>query len=198
LPAWDIRRNHRHRGPSVVNDERLWAPWRLAYITGKADEQPAAPEPIAWRDGADHDCFLCRAAATYDDAQADRKLLVANRGPHALVVLNRYPYNNGHLLVAPPRHVAELGALSRDEQLACTDALVRMTAVLGERLQAEGFNVGLNLGRVAGAGVPGHLHWHLVPRWPGDHSFMPVVADTHVIPQSLDALWELLADAVRG
>jgi ATP adenylyltransferase len=181
-----------------VKDERLWAPWRLAYITGEAEQQQALPEPVAWRDDADHDCFLCRAAAKYDDDQVDRQLLVAARGPHALVVLNRYPYNNGHLLIAPLRHVAELGGLSRDEHLACTDALVRMTGVLGDRLRAEGFNIGLNLGRVAGAGVPGHLHWHLVPRWPGDNSFMPVVADTRIIPQSLEALWDLLVDTPRG
>jgi ATP adenylyltransferase len=177
-----------------VNDERLWAPWRLAYITGGA-EPPKPPEPSAWRDGADRDCFLCRAAANFDDATADRALLVVGRDPHALVVLNRYPYNNGHLLVAPRRHTAALGDLSRDEHLACTDALVWMSAALGDRLRAEGFNIGLNLGRVAGAGVPGHLHWHLVPRWTGDNSFMPVVSDTRVIPQSLDALWELLVEA---
>lgn len=178
-----------------MNDQRLWAPWRLAYITAGAEPHDAPPEPVGWRDGADRDCFLCRAAAKFDDAQADRQLLVVDRGPHALVILNRYPYNNGHLLVAPLRHVAQLGELTRDEHLACSDALVRMTGALGDCLQAEGFNIGLNLGRVAGAGVPGHLHWHLVPRWPGDNSFMPVLAGTRVIPQSLDALWELLVEA---
>ena len=178
----------------TVKDERLWAPWRLAYIAGGDDQRPATPEPAAWHDGADRDCFLCRAAARYDDDQADRQLLVAARGPHALVVLNRYPYNNGHLLVAPLRHVGEFAELSRDEHLACVEALTSMTGVLRERLRAEGFNIGLNLGRVAGAGVPGHLHWHFVPRWSGDNSFMPVVADTRIIPQSLEALWELLVE----
>jgi len=176
-----------------VNDQRLWAPWRLSYITGAESPEPP-PEPVRWRDGADRDCFLCRAAAEYGDAKVDRQLLVVERTSHALIVLNRYPYNNGHLLIAPLRHVAELSGLSRDEHLACSDALVRMTGALGEHLRAEGFNIGLNLGRVAGAGVPGHLHWHLVPRWPGDNSFMPVVADTRIIPQSLEALWELLVE----
>jgi ATP adenylyltransferase len=177
-----------------VNDERLWAPWRLEYVTG--DESAAhaePPKPVAWQLGADHNCFLCRDAATYENpAEANRKLLVAARGSHALVVLNRYPYNNGHLMVAPLRHVGEFAAMTRDEHFECMEWLTRLTSVLGERLHAEGFNIGLNLGRVAGAGCPGHLHWHIVPRWPGDSNFMSVTAGTRVIPQSLDALWELL------
>lgn len=178
-----------------MNEDRLWAPWRLEYVRGEAADEPdSVPEPTAWHDGADRACFLCRCAATYSDAAADRKLWVASRGSSALVVLNRYPYNNGHLLIAPRRHVAELGALLPDEHLECIDLVVRMTDALRRRLGAEGFNVGLNLGRVAGAGVPGHLHWHVVPRWSGDNSFMSVLADTRVIPQSLDALWEMLAE----
>lgn len=179
-----------------MKEERLWAPWRLAYITGEAEPQQAPPEPTAWHKGADPDCFLCRAAATYDDDQAARRLWLAARGRRTAVVLNRYPYNNGHLLVAPLRHVGELGELSRDEHVECMEWLVRLTDVLGDRLKAQGFNIGLNLGQPAGAGLPGHLHWHVVPRWAGDNSFMPVLADTRVIPQSLDALWEILAEAL--
>src|SRR4029079_9400757 len=106
--------------------------------------------------------------------------------------LNRYPYNNGHALVAPLRHVGDLSDLSPDEHLACMHQLGQLAPTYRRALNAEGFNIGLNLGRVAGAGVPGHLHWHLVPRWDGDNNFMPVLAGTRVIPQSLEALWELL------
>jgi ATP adenylyltransferase len=181
-----------------VSFDRLWAPWRLAYVTG--DEPAAAPpEPTAWHSGADETCFLCRAAATYNDSSvADRALLVAHRRSNAIVVLNRYPYNNGHLLVSPARHVGDLAGMTSEEHLGCMGELARLTAVYRERIHAEGFNVGLNLGRVAGAGLPGHLHWHLVPRWSGDNNFMPVLAGTRVIPQSLEALWEELVEALRS
>ena len=178
--------------------DRLWAPWRLDYVTGGESDAGPQPEPVEWCAEADPNCFLCRAAAKYDDESAvGRSLLVADRGPQTLVVLNRYPYNNGHLLVAPRRHVGELGALSRDEHVECMEQLGRLTGVYQELLHAEGFNVGLNLGRVAGAGLPGHLHWHLVPRWNGDNNFMGVLAGTRVIPQSLDALWEMLVEALK-
>jgi ATP adenylyltransferase len=143
--------------------------------------------------GADHACFLCQAAAIYEPlSNANRRLLVAERGSHSLVVLNRYPYNNGHLLVAPCRHTGELCDVTRDEHLDCMQQLAQFMNTYRERLGAQGFNVGLNLGRAAGAGLPGHLHWHLVPRWAGDNNFMPVLAGIRVIPQSLDALWEML------
>lgn len=181
---------------AVVKHERLWAPWRLEYVTG-SESQPKPPEPLEWLPNADHDCFLCRAAANYDaESLADQTLMVVSRGTHALVVLNRYPYNNGHLLVAPRRHVADLAQMTDDEHLECIKRLANLTCVYRERLNAEGFNIGLNLGRVAGAGLPGHLHWHLVPRWAGDNNFMPVLAGTRVIPQSLDTLWEMLRGAL--
>jgi ATP adenylyltransferase len=122
--------------------------------------------------------------------------LVAQRRAAALVVLNRYPYNNGHLLIAPRRHVGELSQMTPDEHLECMEALASLSQVYREKLNAEGFNIGLNIGRVAGAGLPGHLHWHLVPRWAGDNNFMPVMAGVRVIPQSLEALWEMLVDAL--
>jgi len=183
-----------------VSDERLWAPWRLEYLTGAeaTDRVEPPPEPVAWQPGADPLCFLCRAAAKYDQAaDVDRQLHVAARGRHTLVVLNRYPYNNGHLMVAPLRHVATLAEMTPDEHLESMEWLTRLTRVLGELLHAEGFNIGLNLSRVAGAGCPGHLHWHVVPRWSGDSNFMSVLAGTRVIPQSLDALWELLTAALQ-
>jgi ATP adenylyltransferase len=170
-----------------LNNEQLWAPWRLGYIKG--NEPPAAPaDSLAWLPGAERDCFLCRDAVE----NSDRHNLVVQRGPRTMTVLNRYPYNNGHLLVAPLRHVGRLPDLSADEHLECMQSVTRLVTVLEQTIQAEGFNVGLNLGRVAGAGVPGHLHWHIVPRWNGDTSFMPTLAGVKVIPQSLDALWELL------
>jgi ATP adenylyltransferase len=179
-----------------VNFERLWAPWRLEYVTGSESQKEPPPDPLEWKPGADRACFLCRAAATYDAASlADRRMMVVRRGACAFVILNRYPYNNGHLLVAPLRHVGELTEMNDEEHLECTRQLARLTTVYRERLNAEGFNIGLNLGRVAGAGLPGHLHWHIVPRWAGDNNFMPVLAGTRVIPQSLDALWEMLRDA---
>ena len=126
----------------------------------------------------------------------DRTNLVVLRNAHSLVVLNRYPYNNGHLLVAPLEHRATLDQLTAEMQLEIVQCLTRMTGLLQRLIKAEGFNIGLNLGRVAGAGVPGHLHWHLVPRWNGDTNFMPVTANAHVIPQSLDALLGLLHEAI--
>jgi ATP adenylyltransferase len=178
--------------------DRLWAPWRLEYVSGSDADAAPQPEPAEWSSGADHDCFLCRAAAAYDNApDIDRGLLVAARGPHSQIVLNRYPYNNGHVLVAPRRHVGELTDVTQDEHIECMEQLARLTRIYRELLHAEGFNVGLNLGRIAGAGLPGHLHWHLVPRWNGDTNFMGVLAGTRVIPQSLDALWELLREALK-
>jgi ATP adenylyltransferase len=179
-----------------VDVDRLWAPWRLEYVTG--GEPPVAlPEPVAWLPDADHECFLCRAAAKYETgSSADRQLMVVTRGPSTIVVLNRYPYNNGHLLISPLRHVGDLKDLTDMEKVGCIDLLAKFTAVYREHLNANGFNIGLNLGRVAGAGLPGHLHWHLVPRWAGDNNFMPVLAGVRVIPQSLDALWEMLRGAL--
>jgi len=176
-----------------VNSERLWAPWRLGYIKGTEGASLLPPEPTAWGAGADRDCFLCRVASDFaGDREADRQLLVLARDEHAVVVLNLYPYSNCHLLVSPRRHVASLADLAIDEHAAVARWITHYVGVLGERVGAHGFNVGLNLGAVAGAGAPGHLHWHVVPRWPGDHNFMPITAGVRVLPQSLEAAWELL------
>jgi ATP adenylyltransferase len=113
-------------------------------------------------------------------------------------LLNRYPYNNGHLLVAPQRHVARLDDLDDATQLELFQTIARMVGMLERVMQPQGFNIGVNLGRAAGAGLPGHLHWHIVPRWIGDTNFMPTIAGVHTIPQSLDALWELLKADVEG
>jgi len=167
--------------------EQLWAPWRLGYILGG---KPATPDlsQVAWLPGADRDCFLCRAASDPDRRATMTPVLT----DQAMVVLNRYPYNNGHLLLAPRRHVGELSELTPAEQLELHQLMVRMTGILREKMNCEGFNIGLNLGRVAGASFPGHLHWHIVPRWSGDSNFMPTLAGVRVIPQSLDTLYEML------
>jgi ATP adenylyltransferase len=176
-----------------VNFEQLWAPWRLAYISG--DHVKDKPAGASLLSGGDPACFLCQAAAGDDD----RDRLVVQHGRYSLTVLNRYPYNNGHLLVAPKRHAARLDDLSADEQLDLVQTIAQMIGLLEQTVRAEGFNVGLNLGQVAGAGLPGHLHWHIVPRWHSDTNFMPTSSGIRVIPQSLQALWEVLSEALgRG
>jgi ATP adenylyltransferase len=156
--------------------DQLWAPWRQSYVS-------AAQAP-----GSADACFLCQGASS----SADRQHLVVERSPRTIVMLNRFPYNNGHLLIAPRAHKGTLDQLDEQEILETQRTLTRMVAALSNVLKADGFNVGLNLGRVAGAGLPGHLHWHVVPRWNGDTNFMPVVSETKVISQSLDALYDLL------
>jgi ATP adenylyltransferase len=156
--------------------DTLWAPWRLGYII-EAGKQPDAPA-----------CFLCAGLAAEDD----RANLIAHRTARSVVVLNRYPYNNGHLLIAPQAHKGRPDELDDEEILDTQKTLRRMIAVLDELMHPDGYNIGLNLGRVAGAGLPGHLHWHLVPRWNGDTNFMPVLADTKVIAQALEALYDRL------
>ncbi len=162
--------------------DQLWAPWRLAYIA-------APPKP-----GQDTGCFLCRGLAAADDRQHH----IVLRTARSAVVLNRFPYNNGHLLVAPLAHKGRLDELSDGELLDLQVTLRRMIAVLDRAMKPDGYNVGLNLGKVAGAGLPGHLHWHIVPRWNGDTNFMPVLADVKVIPQSLDTLYDLLTGQLAG
>jgi ATP adenylyltransferase len=162
--------------------EQLWAPWRLAYIS----KNPAGnPNEV---------CFICRGLNESDD----RKNQIVLRTARSVVVLNRFPYNNGHLLVAPTLHVGRLGGLSSEELLDVNETLRRMVALLELVMKPDGFNVGVNLGKVAGAGLPGHIHWHIVPRWDGDTNFMPVIADVKVIAQSLEALYEMLTTELRA
>lgn len=156
--------------------QQLWAPWRLAYVASA--KPPAAHDP----------CFICQGLAGADD----RGSLLAWRTPLSAVYLNRFPYNNGHLLIAPRAHKGRLGELLPDEILDIQQTLERMVRELDDLMHPEGYNMGVNLGRVAGAGLPGHLHWHLVPRWNGDTNFMPVLGDTKVLVQSLEALFDLL------
>ncbi len=155
--------------------DRLWAPWRAQYI------REAAASGAADRDAG---CFLCRGLAA--ERRADRENLLVWRRPHSVVVLNRFPYNNGHLLVAPQVHRGTLGELEGPDLTEPVETLKAVISVLDTMLRPHGYNVGLNQGRSAGAGLPGHLHWHVVPRWDGDSNFMPVLAGTKVIVESLE------------
>ena len=168
--------------------EQLWAPWRLSYIVGDTPKESGAEPELHWVEGANRSCFLCRSAADLEGNCS----LTPWHGQHTMVVLNRYPYASGHLLVAPRAHKARLDELTSQEHLEAVQTITRLTVLLERLMNCEGFNIGLNLGKVAGAGVPGHLHWHVVPRWNGDTNFMPVLASTSVIPQSLEALFEIL------
>jgi len=182
------------RGSHDVSHEQLWAPWRLEYLEVASRDAAEDVGTMAFLPGADPACFLCRGAV--DPANPVR--YVIHHDELVLTVLNRYPYNNGHLLVAPRRHCARLDALTPDEQTRLVQTIARMIGALEKVLRPEGFNVGLNLGHAAGAGVPGHLHWHIVPRWSGAPNFMPTLACVKVIPQSLDALRDALAAVVRS
>ncbi len=156
--------------------ERLWAPWRLEYVQ-HADEQ----------DG----CVFCRAAESDDDAAQ----LVVHRGERAFVVLNKFPYASGHLLVAPYRHGPAFAELDDGEALEIHRLAAQGLDALRAVYEPEGFNLGWNIGRVAGAGIPGHGHLHVVPRWGGDTNFMPVLGEIKVIPEHLLATRAKLADA---
>jgi len=161
---------------------QLWAPWRSPYI-----------EAIRPQGGRRLRCIFCAAARS----RADRAAWVVHRGRRVFCLLNRYPYNNGHLMISPYRHVGALARLTRAEQAELLETASQMMARLQRALQPHGFNLGINLGRIAGAGIPGHLHLHVVPRWHGDTNFMPIIGQTKIISQSLQALYERLApDAV--
>ena len=157
--------------------KRLWAPWRYDYVS--ADRDPA-------------ECFICRAAQA---ESSERKAhLVLDRTSRAIALLNRYPYNTGHLMVAPLRHAAQLEDVDPDELTDMWDLICRFKAKLVATSRPHGFNVGINLGQVAGAGLPEHIHVHLVPRWAGDTNFMSVLADAKVMPQSLGDVYAKLTD----
>jgi ATP adenylyltransferase len=153
----------------------LWAPWRLEYVSS-ADEQPG--------------CVFCLAAEGDDEER-----LVVHRGKRAFVLLNRFPYTSGHLMAAPYRHGVELGALDDAEALELHRLAAAAIEALGRTMRPDGFNLGWNLGRVAGAGIVDHVHLHVVPRWSGDTNFMPVLADVRVVPEHLAETRRKLAAA---
>jgi ATP adenylyltransferase len=158
----------------------LYAPWRMEYIKSLGKEK---------NDGK---CFLCEAAEAGSDAVLCRERLVLWHTDLSVVLLNRYPYANGHLLVAPRIHKGDIAELTLEESQDLVVQTARAVKLLRQAVSAQGFNIGINLGRVAGAGVPGHLHQHIVPRWGGDTNFMHVIGQVSVVPQANSQLYEEL------
>lgn len=154
---------------------QIWAPWRSVYIGGDHGEQ----------------CVFCGILAS----DRDEENLVLRRGDKTFVVMNRYPYTNGHLMVVPKRHVGELEDLTGEEMLEIFTWAQKMVQAL-RAFNPEGFNIGVNIGRIAGAGVPGHIHLHVVPRWGGDTNFMPVFGDVRVISESLEVTYQKLQESL--
>jgi ATP adenylyltransferase len=148
--------------------ERLWAPWRGEYVRSASS-------------GEGQGCLFCEL-----QKKDDEEAYIVARADRGFAVLNAYPYNSGHLMIAPYRHEGDPEKLEDAESLELQQLLQRSLAALREAMSPDGFNIGMNLGRVAGAGVPDHLHWHVVPRWDGDTNYMPIVGETKVLPESLD------------
>jgi ATP adenylyltransferase len=163
-----------------MEHKNLWAPWRIQYVQGLGKE-PLAGEKVG--------CFICY---NLKHPQDDDENLVLWRTDKSIVILNRFPYNNGHLLIAPVRHIPDLGDASDEEMLDMIKLIGESQKALSQVIKPHGFNVGMNFGRCAGAGLPGHLHIHVVPRWDGDTNFMAVCSGTDVISQSLTELLELM------
>jgi len=159
----------------------LWAPWRMDFLGAEKPEG----------------CIFCLFPAETGEA-ADRRNLILARTAHSFAILNRYPYNNGHLMVIPRRHTAEFAALSDDELEDLHKLLRRAVQVLREAYHPEGFNIGMNLGVAAGAGIADHLHYHVVPRWVGDTNFMPVIGTTKVMVEHLDQSFGTLQALFAG
>ncbi|MFH1502661.1 MAG: HIT domain-containing protein [Candidatus Eisenbacteria bacterium] len=157
--------------------DRLWAPWRMEYLMS---ESPGG-------------CIFCDKPADGDD----RKNLILFRSDSSFVLMNAYPYNNGHVMVAPLRHAATLSALEPAERCDLIETVARAERMLESAFSPQGMNMGVNLGHCAGAGVPGHVHVHIVPRWEGDTNFMPVLGETRVIPELLVQTYERLLGHVR-
>jgi len=153
---------------------RLWAPWRMVYIE-QADE-------------GERQCIFCTKPAE----NRDRENLILYRGETAFAIMNSFPYNPGHLMVAPFKHTSNLDDLESTELLEIQTTLRYMVRLLDEAMKPHGFNIGVNLGRTAGAGIVDHVHWHIVPRWDGDTNFMPVLADTKVVPEALESTYDKL------
>ena len=153
--------------------QQLWAPWRMDLIEKGSPKQG---------------CIFCDLPRATDD----RENLVLGRTRNAFAILNKFPYNNGHLMVVPKTHTGDLQALSREEYAELDEMLRVAIRLVGAAYKAQGYNVGMNLGQVAGAGIADHVHWHVVPRWNGDTNFMPVLGDTKVMIEHLHASWDRL------
>ena len=163
----------------MTERNNLWAPWRIKYIQDLSGDSKTK----------DNECFICNNLA---NPQNDDENLVLWRTKSCIVILNRFPYNNGHLLIAPARHISDIDQANDEEMLEMMKLIRELKKALTLAIKPHGFNVGINFSRCAGAGLPGHMHIHVVPRWDGDTNFMSVCADTKVISQSLSELLDLL------
>jgi ATP adenylyltransferase len=161
--------------------EHLWAPWRMEYIEPQGGRRPGG-------------CFLCELFAQQDVPTS----MLIHRGQNCGIVMNRFPYNSGHLMVVPIRHAASLEDLTAEEHAEMSRLVVTSIRLLRETSRPEGFNIGVNLGGAAGAGLKDHVHTHVVPRWNGDTNFMPVLGDIRVIPESLERMREKLMRALAA
>jgi len=165
--------------------DRLWSPWRSSYIDSFKQEHLHGAE----------ECFFCDAVA---DEKSPEKHLLLYCNAHGIIMMNKYPYNNGHLLVAPKLHTSDINRLS-DDTFAQLSFLTRLCViVLTEVYSPQGFNIGANLGRAAGAGVPGHIHYHVLPRWNGDTNFLPVISEVKVISESITDTYNKLIPHFRN
>lgn len=171
-----------------MEHQNLWAPWRISYL------QDLGPEAITADDGV---CFLCEASASGLSEQEAAERLVLLSDERGTLLLNRYPYVNGHLLAAPLEHVADLSDLNPTQRAGLMELADLASRLLREVLNPQGINIGMNLGRCAGAGMPGHVHLHVVPRWHGDVNFMQIVGQVRVIPQALSESFAALRSKVE-
>jgi len=182
--------------------DHLWTPWRYTYVTAadQAKRQGVPDELSAWP--GDKGCVFCNlvAAVEYAEAhgmpseQAEKAALIVHRDQNTYVVLNRYPYTSGHVMVLPYAHEGSLAALPTAVAHELMDTAQKLESVLGSVYHPGGVNMGLNLGKAAGAGVAGHLHLHILPRWTGDTNFMTVVGETRVLPEALETTWERIRE----
>jgi len=159
----------------------LFSPWRMQFILENKESDPRR-------------CILCEVHET----ENDRDRLILHRGRHCYVILNLYPYNSGHLMVVPFRHVQRIAELGPEERRESMDLLARAETVLGAEYSPEGFNMGANIGEVAGAGIPGHVHFHILPRWRGDTNFLPILGRTKSVPEVLEDTYDRLISAWSG
>ncbi len=158
--------------------DRLWATWRMAYITGEYKNT---------------DCVFCNAPKN----TKDEEVLILHRGCHCFIIMNLFPYNNGHVMVIPYRHTSDVTTLTDEESLEMMKFTRLIIKVMKNTLNPEGFNIGMNVGRSGGAGIADHLHMHIVPRWTGDTNFMPVVGETRVLSEHLEATYKKLYTALQ-
>jgi len=161
--------------------DRMWAPWRMAYILSEAEEKEKG-------------CIFC----TFPAEDNDHKNLIIHRSKYCFVILNKYPYNNAHIMVVPYSHVSDILELNDEELLDIQKTIQKSVKVLRNEVKPHAMNIGMNLGRLAGAGIDEHLHYHIVPRWDGDTNFMPVLTDTKVISESLEETWQRLSSGFKN